>query len=161
MGDGIVGSDYLGVAARPGEEDEAARAIARALAESERDLAFDGLWDGDPLARALADEDAPIWRLPLLPCPHLALDRTGAAGYAAWLDGLPAGKGAQIRRRRRWLERRPGFRIDVARGEAEVAAALAVLWRLHEARWTRAGGSDAVDGPRVLAFHDEAARALA
>src|SRR5438094_4735191 len=28
MGDGIVGSDYLGVAARPGEEEEAARAIA-------------------------------------------------------------------------------------------------------------------------------------
>src|SRR5438552_3272494 len=43
MGDGIVGSDYLGVLAAPGREAEAARAIAERLVDEEHDLALDGL----------------------------------------------------------------------------------------------------------------------
>src|SRR5206468_1738585 len=78
-----------------------------------------------------------------------------------WLGRLPLDGGAQLRRRRRWLERQPGFRIEVASAPAAVGEALEVLFRLHAARWAIAGGSEGIAGESVLAFHREAAAGLA
>jgi CelD/BcsL family acetyltransferase involved in cellulose biosynthesis len=67
----------------------------------------------------------------------------------------------QIRRRRRWLERRPGFGIERLGGVADMIAGMSVLWRLHRARWARAGGTRALPSEAVEGFHLEAATELA
>jgi CelD/BcsL family acetyltransferase involved in cellulose biosynthesis len=162
IGDGSVGSDYLGVIARPADLEVASAAIARAVVAQERDVAIDGLADDDPLVSALEvaarTTGAGFSQTAYLPCPFISI--SGAGDFAAWLARLPKGTGAQLRRRRRWLERQPGFRIDVLTGERELCEALATLWRLHRARWLRQGGG-VITCAAVKQFHDESARALA
>jgi CelD/BcsL family acetyltransferase involved in cellulose biosynthesis len=159
MGDGIVGSDYLGAAAQPDEAPRVCGAFARWLAAAAVDeLDLDGLFDDDPLVSAL--RAATAGRAAVTPrylCPHVRF----AGSFDAYLDGLPDGIGQQWRRRRRWLEKRPGYRLDVLSSPAEVALGIDVLLALHRRRWAQEGGSDAIDGPRLEAFHREAARRLA
>jgi CelD/BcsL family acetyltransferase involved in cellulose biosynthesis len=69
--------------------------------------------------------------------------------------------GAQWRRRRRWLEQRPGFAFAELTAPDAVAAGLDALFALHHQRWSSDGGSDAIDSPAVEAFHRDAARRLA
>ncbi|HEX2568902.1 MAG TPA: GNAT family N-acetyltransferase [Polyangia bacterium] len=163
MGDDTVGSDYLGVIARPEDQGAATRAIVRALAAEEHDLCFNFVAEDDPLVEALrhqATRDAgQFTAAPLLPCPYL--DITAAGDFRRWRDGLPRGGGAQLVRRRRWLERRPDFALEVVTEESKMVGALATLWQLHQGRWAREGGSDAVDRPEVIAFHAEAGTELA
>jgi CelD/BcsL family acetyltransferase involved in cellulose biosynthesis len=160
MGEGIVGSDYLGLVCRAADEPSLAQAFADYCATAQYDeLCLDGLADADPLARALVERLPPA-RLTVEPrfrCPHLRL----AGRFDDYLARLPDGTGAQWRRRRRWLEKRPGFAIDVATAPDDVVAALDTLFVLHRRRWARDGGSDAIDKPEVEDFHRCAARLLA
>jgi CelD/BcsL family acetyltransferase involved in cellulose biosynthesis len=161
LGDGIVGSDYLGVLAAPGMESLVAASVAERLLEEERDLALDGMTADEPLSAALVASAArrglALEIEPLLPCPFATLD----GDFDTWLGRLPLGAGAQLRRRRRWLERQPGFRIETAERPDEVLAAMETLFLLNERRWSSAGGSDAIDDAAVRSFHREAAVALA
>lgn len=59
-------------------------------------------------------------------------------------------------RRRKWLERQPGFKIDVCQAPAGLPVALDHFFRLHRLRWHKEGGSSGIVGPRVEAFHREA-----
>jgi CelD/BcsL family acetyltransferase involved in cellulose biosynthesis len=154
MGDGIVGSDYLGAAARPEDQARVCRAFAGWLADAPVDeLELDGLGADDPLVGALGGARVE----PRYLCPHVRF----ASSFDAYLDGLPDGIAEQWRRRRRWLEKRPGYRLDVLRAPAEVAAGIETLLSLHRRRWELDGGSDAIDGARIEAFHRESARRLA
>jgi CelD/BcsL family acetyltransferase involved in cellulose biosynthesis len=90
-------------------------------------------------------------------CPHVRR----AGDFATYLAGLPDGTGAQWQRRRRWLEKRPGFAITELGAPDAVAAGLDALFALHHQRWSDAGGSEAIDSPAVEAFHRAAARRLA
>jgi CelD/BcsL family acetyltransferase involved in cellulose biosynthesis len=159
MGDGIVGSDYLGVVARARDLDSLGRAFAAWLARAPVDeLDLDGLMADDPLASAL--EAAYGRRAEVLPrylCPHVRFGDSFDAYFAA----LPDGIAAQWQRRRRWLEGRPGYRLDHLRTPAEIAVGIELLLDLHRRRWAIEGGSDAIDGPSVESFHREAARRLA
>jgi CelD/BcsL family acetyltransferase involved in cellulose biosynthesis len=159
MGDGIVGSDYLGVVARARDLVPLGRAFAEWLARAPVDeLDLDGLSADDPLVAPL--EAAYGRRAEVLPrylCPHV---RFGAT-FEAYFSALPDGIAAQWQRRRRWLEGRPGYRLDHLRTPAEIAVGMELLFDLHRRRWALDGGSDAIDGPRVESFHREAARRLA
>lgn len=163
MGDGVVSSDYLGVIARPDGRSAASVAIAEALPRAERDLWLDGLTDDDPLVGALERgaraAGAGFARLDLDPCPFLPLAEAG--DFADWLRRRPDGAGKQLDRRRRWLRKQPGFRLEVHTDGAAIAAALPTLWGLHRARWAEVGGSAAIDDPRVEQFHQASARQLA
>lgn len=164
IGEGIVGSDYLGAICRAPDEARVCRALAAALGQLAFDeLCLDGLDADDPLLAALTTGAAP----PLSPgrvavepryrCPHIRLH----GDFDRYLDQLPDGTGAQWRRRLRWLERQPGFALEVRHEPDAVVAALDTLFALHHERWSIDGGSDAIDGPAVEAFHRRAARALA
>jgi CelD/BcsL family acetyltransferase involved in cellulose biosynthesis len=161
LGDGIVGSDHLGAIARADELPAVAEAFAAHLVEHEGDAALEWLDEDDPLADALARRawatGARLERHRATPSPFIPL----AGRYGDWLAALPLGAGAQIARRRRWLERQRDFLIEVRKRADDVAAGLDDLFRLHAARWAVDGGSDGLRGDDVLAFHRVAARRLA
>lgn len=160
FGDGIVGSDYLGALARPADAARVAAAFAEYCATAQYDqICLDGLLDDDPLLRALAVALPPERAVvePRYLCPHVSLD----GDFETYLAELPDGTGPQWHRRRRWLEKRPGFALDELRAPDEIARGLDALFDLHHKRWARDGGSDAIDGPEVEAFHRRAAHALA
>jgi CelD/BcsL family acetyltransferase involved in cellulose biosynthesis len=159
LGEGIVGSDYLGCLARPAEAERVARAFAAYLAALDCDtIDLDGLLPDDPLTRALTDT---LGRRAVVSeryrCPHITL----AGDFATYLEELPDGTGAQWRRRRRWLEKQPGHAFEALSAPAEVVAGLDELFALHRRRWAVEGGSDAIDSPEVEAFHRDAAGRLA
>jgi CelD/BcsL family acetyltransferase involved in cellulose biosynthesis len=155
MGDGIVGSDYQGALARPEHAAAVARAFAGHLARAGADEALlDDLAEDDPLVDALAVRGRLV---PRHQCPHVRL----AGDFERYLRALPDGVGAQWHRRRKWLERSGGYRVEELRAPDDVERGLSVLWQLHRRRWALEGGSDAIDGPRVEAFHRAAGRALA
>src|SRR6185312_11062424 len=111
LGEGIVGSDYLGIVCRAGDEPRLADAFAHALArESFDELSLDGILRGDPLLPAL-EGVLPASRAEVelrYKCPHITL----AGDFDRYLATLPDGTGAQWKRRLRWLEKRPGFEIE-------------------------------------------------
>lgn len=160
MGDGIVGSDYLGIVCRAADEERLARAFAAELGRQSYDeLSLDGIVRGDPLLPAL-EGVLPASRAEVEPryrCPHITL----AGEFDDYLAELPDGAGPQWKRRLRWLEKRPGFSIERRSAPSDVVAGLDALFALHHKRWAAEGGSDAIDGPEVEAFHRLAARALA
>lgn len=160
LGDGIVTSDYLGVIARPGECQLASEAIAESIVTTERDVLLEGLTATEPFVsslRAGARETGSLVAARRDACPYVEIGRE--RDFEAWLRGRP--RGSHLRRRRRWLERRAGFRIEIVTAEAEISAALATLWRLHRARWAREGGTKAVPSVEAEQFHYESAQNLA
>jgi CelD/BcsL family acetyltransferase involved in cellulose biosynthesis len=158
MGDGVVGSDYLGVIARREDADEANRLLAFRLAALDADeVELDGLDADDPFIEALASAFGPRVAVePRYQCPYIALDKS----FSAYLHALPDGIGEQWHRRKKWLEKRPGYRLDILRSPAEVAAGMESLLALHRRRWAIEGGSDGIT-PEVEDFQREAARRMA
>lgn len=154
-GDGVVGSDFLGVVARAADEERVADGFARTLAKETYDeLCLDGVLDGDPLATRLARRLRAAVRFRSV-CPAVKI----GGSFGDYLARRPSGAGAQWARRRRWLERQPGFRHDTYNRLGPLTRALAELVELHLARWEH--GSTAIDGDRVERFHLEALRGLA
>lgn len=163
LGDGIVGSDYLGPIAAPEDEEEVADVMAAHLVEVEGDAWLERLDERDPLGAALARRaslaDARFERRTAMPCPFIRLE----GDYETWARALPRGAGAQLRRRRRWLEARPGFAVEVLARPEKIASGMETLLALHRARWTIDGGvgSDGIRGAAVENFHRASSRALA
>lgn len=155
FGEGIVGSDYLGAICRPRDESAVCAALADALGQVDCDeLCLDGLADDDPLLTCLAKTAGSVVE-PRYLCPQIRLE----GDFASYLAARPGGLGHQFARRRRWLERQPGFTIVEHREPEEIVAALDTLFALHYARW--GGASEAIDGPPVERFHRRAAGGLA
>ena len=159
MGDDIVGSDFLGAIARPGDAPAVARAFADHLHDAGFDeLQLDDLLPEDPLLQALREDRAHAFQIaPRYRCPFVRL----AGEFDDYLAQLPDGIGAQWHRRRRWLERCAGYRIERLSTPSEIAGGMEILIDLHRKRWALEGGSDAFDGARVEGFHRDAAPRLA
>jgi CelD/BcsL family acetyltransferase involved in cellulose biosynthesis len=157
LGDSVT-SDYLGVIAQPGDLELASEAIAQAVVVAERDVLLEGMLADDPLIAAFRIAGSSCSARPDT-CPYLALDEL--PDFETWIRDRPRGVASQLRRRRRWLEKRPGFRIEILTGENEIAAGLPTLWQLHRAGWAVKGGTKALRHPAVEEFHSESARELA
>ena len=132
----------------PGREKEAARAFARALAESvpaPAGIRFDRLPSGSPwpelfrqswpgAVRVIAEET--------IARPTLDLAYEDFDAYLAWRKSAKAR--AKLRHRRRALEER-GARYRLLTTRKEVEQGLAEFARLHYGRWVDRGGSSALD----------------
>lgn len=130
--------------ARPGREEDAARAFTAALAAADPRLAavrfsqippdspwpglFRSTWPG-PRPRVLRDDT-------------VAAPKLGLAGrdFDGFMASLSAKLRANLRRDRRRLEKR-GADYKLLRTSEEVSEALAAFARLHHARWALRGGS--------------------
>ena len=159
---GVTGTDALDVLARPAFAPAVRQALAHALAARlDRWDAIDleDLPCGSPtipaLRRALEPRGAHLSVEPRFVCPGFALRGTFAEHLARFR------RRDTYLRRRRWLEKQPGYRVVVTTSPAEVPEALEDFLRLHHLRWDAEGGSDGIPRGVVEDFHREVAPLLA
>ena len=151
MGDVQVGSDYLGVIARPADAPRVAQAMADALREFD-ELHLEGLCPDDALARAIGGAH------PKDRCPHVRIEGSVADYFAA----RPDGTATQLARRRKWLEKQNGYRIDRLETLRQIREGMDILMALHRARWAiDPVGSRTFESEHAESFHRRAAEALA
>jgi CelD/BcsL family acetyltransferase involved in cellulose biosynthesis len=165
MGDGPVGSDYLGVICDTDHDEPVARTVwaflRGQLARAAIDLVeLDAVDPDGALAREIAA--APPAHLFVRthrgrPCPLVRVP----GDFATYLAARPAGVGAQLKRRRRWLAAQPGFALECLTRATEVRAAFPEFLALHRERWAAEGGGDGIATAALEAFHREAVGLLA
>ncbi|XXF79962.1 GNAT family N-acetyltransferase [Myxococcaceae bacterium GXIMD 01537] len=161
LGDEHVGSDHLGPLVRRGVEREVLAALAHGL------LRHRSEWD--VLELLDVDSEEPILHGLLghlevaglgvefdarCDCPYESFEP--GLTFEALLERTP--RAENYLRRRRWLARQPGFRIErTERGEG-LQDALSAFFRLHALRW---GSASRLNTPEVERFHRRAVAALA
>ncbi len=159
---GITGTDALDVLVRPGFGPAVREAISQAVALSMAKwdvLDLEDLPCGtatiSALRRALSPRGVRVVLSPRFACPTFALRGTFAQHVAL------IRRRETYLRRRRWLEKQPGYRIAVAEGLPEAAEAMEDFLRLHHLRWDEEGGSAGIPRGQVESFHRDVAPLLA
>ena len=164
LGDTHVGSDYLDAITLPGQRASTHAAFARHLKVRSAD------WDVLELEHLSSDsETVDAFRgifgdashrfevTPRSTCPR----QDFLPGETFDLFLKKTRRSDNYLRRRRWLERQPGYRIECTELPQDLTAPMADFVRLHHLRWQDEGGSQGIRGPSVEAFHREACRLLA
>lgn len=163
LGENHVGSDYLDIVAELGREAEIAMLFAQQLRQKTAEWDVLDLLDlesGSLTLKALSDTFAGAFEVEQRAC--FVCPGEGFAdgeGFDAFL--ARTARKENYLRRRKWLEKQSGFRINVARSPTELARPLSEFFRLHALRWQGAGGSEGIKGPSVEAFHRDATFLLA
>ena len=159
---GITGTDAIDILVRPGFGPAVREEISRAIATSMPRwdvLDLEDLPCGTAtivaLRGALAPRGARVVLTPRFVCPTFALRGTFAEHLARFR------RREIFLRRRRWLERQPGYRVAVTETPGEVAEAMEDLLRLHQLRWDEEGGSSGIPRGPVQDFHRQVAPLLA
>jgi CelD/BcsL family acetyltransferase involved in cellulose biosynthesis len=159
---GLTGTDGADVLVRPGFGPPVRAAMAQALAQAMPRwdlLDLEDLPCGSAtiaaLRAALLSRGARASVEPRFVCPSFALRGTFAEHLARFR------RRDTYLRRRRWLERRPGYRIVVAETPSEAPEAMEDFLRLHHLRWDADGGSAGIPRGHVEDFHRDLAPLLA
>ncbi len=158
LGDDEVGSDYLDALVEPGWSQAANQAFADTLIARDTDWDLLDLRDMDQtstipytLLSAMGDRFT-MHSVPGICCPGQDFDPNQSPD-----DFLgQTRRFKNYARRRKWLERQPGFRIDICQDSQTLEPALEHFFRLHQLRWQEDGGSSGIAGDQVEAFHREA-----
>lgn len=155
MGHEAVGSEYLGLLARPGLEEELVSALAKALEGSWALLDFRGLREGEVLARLIPDiVGAPAPRRVHRErdvCSQILLP----GDYDAYLRSLDKGFRAELRSHTEKLVKTFAVRLVLTSREDELGAQLDRFFALHQARWRTQGQPGAFGDPRKRGFYRE------
>ncbi len=162
LGETHVGSDYLDVVARRGMEELVTRLFASALRE------MHGGWDvldlvdlreGSLTVKVLQEafSELAVRVAERCVCPYETF--TPGEPFEAFLKRT--GRRDNYLRRRKWLEKQEGYRIERTERPGALAAPMADFFRLHEARWAADGGSQGIQGKSIEAFHRDATQLLA
>ncbi|MFN2335033.1 MAG: GNAT family N-acetyltransferase, partial [Wenzhouxiangellaceae bacterium] len=163
LGDNCVGSDYLDVIATDEWRSAVIQAVAGYLAAHADEWDVIEWRDMDArsrsameLATCLGPEHV-IESRPMGLCPvqHFSHDEP----FDDFLQRTR--RCSNYLRRLRWLQRQPGYRIDICQGDPGLAEAQDIFFRLHAQRWAEDGGSAGIPDEAVRAFHVEATRRLA
>jgi CelD/BcsL family acetyltransferase involved in cellulose biosynthesis len=159
---GITGSDALDVLVRPGFGAVVREAMALAVAAriprwdtlDLEDMPF-GTATAAAFRGTLQPRGVRFAVEPRFVCPGFALRGTFAEHVARLRRRETYG------RRRRWLERQPGYRIAVTTSAEEAPEAVEDFLRLHHLRWDGEGGSAGIPRGLVEDFHREVVPLLA
>ncbi|AKJ04653.1 CelD/BcsL family acetyltransferase involved in cellulose biosynthesis [Archangium gephyra] len=164
LGETHVGSDYLDVVARRGREEEVARVFAEALWEL-RDqwdvLDLTDLREDSVTVRVLREtfekHRADLRMSTRYVCPYESLSK------GETFDGFlrRTSRRDNFLRRKKWLEKQEGYRIEKTEAPGALAGPLTDFFRLHSARWESDGGSQGIRGSGVESFHRDATQLLA
>lgn len=159
MGDDHVGSDYLDALIEPSWNRAVNRAFAATLSERKGEWDLLELRDMDErsttaheLLEELGEDTFDMHSVAGLHCPVQDFDPEQSV--SDFMRGTS--RFQNYTRRRKWLERQPGFHIEVCQDERTLEPALETFFRLHHLRWQEDGGSSGIAGARVEAFHREA-----
>jgi CelD/BcsL family acetyltransferase involved in cellulose biosynthesis len=162
LGDQVIGSEYLGLAARRGSEAEVAQAVAEWLdAEGPPwHLAeLSGLREGDPAAAELeAAIGAGARRSDEERDPCSAIELPG--DFEEYLAGLSRNFRQRYRQRTKRLLGSCEVKFFRTESEEELPQHLDVLFRLHQARWAAAGRPGVFADPRTRRFYLDVSRRL-
>ncbi|PTL75686.1 GNAT family N-acetyltransferase [Vitiosangium sp. GDMCC 1.1324] len=164
LGETHVGSDYLDVVARRGLEEEVARTFARALWEL-RDqwdvLDLKDLREDSVTVRVLREtfekHRADLWMTTRYVCPYEPLPK--GESFDDFLRRTS--RRDNYLRRKRWLEKQEGYRIEKTEAPGALPGPLTDFFRLHAMRWELDGGSQGIRGRGVESFHRDATQLLA
>jgi CelD/BcsL family acetyltransferase involved in cellulose biosynthesis len=162
LGETHIGSDYLDVVARRGMEEAVTRAFAHGLRE------MHGGWDvldltdlrEDSLTVKVLRETFPEMDVRVTEryvCPYESF--TPGEAFDAFLKRT--GRRDNYLRRRKWLEKQEGYRIERTEAPGALAGPMTDFFRLHSARWAVDGGSQGIKGKGVESFHRDATQFLA
>lgn len=163
LGETNVGSDYLDVVARRGLEESVTRAAARALREAQAEWDAVDLTDLDeasPTPRWLSEAFEGSARCKVREryvCPYEQFE--AGETFDAFLRRT--GRRDNYLRRRKWLEKQPGFRIERTESTQALTPAMGDFLKLHALRWAGEGGSQGIRGATTEAFHRDATYLLA
>jgi CelD/BcsL family acetyltransferase involved in cellulose biosynthesis len=159
---GLTGTDGLDLLVRPGLGSPVREAMAQAVAHAVPSwdlLDLEDLPCGSAtipaLRGALLPRGVRCAVEPRFTCPGFAL----RGSFAEHLSRFP--RRETYLRRRRWLERRQGYRVAVAGTPAEAPEAMEDFLRLHRLRWDEEGGSEGIPHGAVEEFHRDLAPLLA
>ena len=162
LGTGSVGSDYLDIAARRGDEVEALNAVARHLGGQPFALELRQLGWPSRTASALGERLAQHgWSCAERRddvCPYIDLAGHSWSSYLGSLDGHHRNS---FKRRLKHLMTTFDMRLEHVSTEEGRSAALTTIIDLHQRRWRERGGSTAFDDPALVAFHEEFTRRAA
>ncbi|QRK07221.1 GNAT family N-acetyltransferase [Archangium violaceum] len=164
LGETHVGSDYLDVVARRGREEEVARTFAGALWEL-RDqwdvLDLTNLREDSVTVRVLREtfekHRAELQLSTRYVCPYESLGK--GESFDDFLKRTS--RRDNYLRRKKWLEKQEGYRIEKTEAPGALAGPLTDFFRLHAMRWESDGGSQGIRGRGVEAFHRDATQLLA
>ena len=162
LGETHVGSDYLDVVARAGREEEVARAFVQGLTglRDEWDvLDLTDLREGSLTLGVLRE---------VFPARTVRVTERYVCPYETLVPGEPfdaflkrTGRRDNYLRRRKWLEKQEGYRIERTEAPGALAGPMTDFFRLHALRWSADGGSQGIKGAGVEAFHRDATQLLA
>ena len=159
LGIGGAGSDYPDLIVRPGREDDAIGAIARALSGTPLSLYLDHL-PAASLATRLSDALARHRWTPLESSPDVCpfIDLRGHT-FDSYLATLGASHRANFRRRLRELQRRFVVTLSKPASDEARSHALNRLFHFHHERWG-ARGSTAFTTMALRSFHHDVSKRL-
>lgn len=159
LGIGRVGSDYLDLIVRAGDEEAAVEALAGHLAGRRAVVELRQVPRAASAAGALAERlRRRGWRS-IEQLTHVCPWVEPAGGsWEGYLAGLGSSHRANFRRRLRRLHRDFEVRFERVDSKTGLDAAFGALVALHHLRWRDRGGSDAFDDPAVVGFHRELTR---
>lgn len=158
LGSGSVGSDYLDLIVRRGCETRAVDLLTDRIGSLGLPIRLVHLLEGACTDRLVAGMEQRGWACSAAPvnvCPYIDLsDRT----WPAYLAGLGPEHRYNFERRLRNLGKRQTFAYERVDSERRRQVVFPLLVALHHLRWSRRGGSDALNEKRLVAFHDEVSR---
>ena len=159
LGTGLVGSDYLDIVIRRGEERGVLPELAKALAGGKVMLDLSSVKGTNAHAAGLvAAMTQSGWfsaHIRTDVCPFIDLS---GHDWESYLAGLGRAHRYNLRRRLRSLEKRWELRFEPVRSEEQRAAAMHSLVALHGRRWRARGRPGAFHTPALAAFHEEMSR---
>jgi CelD/BcsL family acetyltransferase involved in cellulose biosynthesis len=155
--------DSFHPAAQEADETAVATAVGTALA-ADREAPSAVLLENVPadahwwreLARAGGWPSPPVTaRVQVLPSARLA-----GQSWEEYLAARSRNLRSQVGRRRRGLEREHEVRVRWCTVDCDAEREIALLFRLHDARWEVRSGESALTSPRARAFHADFAAAI-
>ena len=156
---GVVGSDYLDVLIRRGHEAEVSRGLAEYLQQQGPVVTLSHLNQAAHTAQGLVAElEQAGWTVHqslIETCPYISLR---GHTWESYMASLGSAHRYNFHRRLKNLHKQGTLVFDLVEKEDQRREAFDMLLALHNRRWDERGGSEALQTPQELAFHDAFSR---
>ncbi|HSC55854.1 MAG TPA: GNAT family N-acetyltransferase [Nitrospira sp.] len=159
LGTGVIGSDYLDLIVRRGEERMVHIGLAEYLNKEKPPLILSHLparsSEADGVVKELEVSGWQVKHRLIESCPYITLR---GHTWESYLDSLGANHRYNFMRRLKNLQKVGVVEFDAVEKEDQRREALQAFMALHAVAWRHRGGSQAMQTTRELAFHEAFSR---